>query len=53
MGEHPVETTLIIGSAIPLLAPSLVSGPVLWMFGWGAKGVRAGSFLYSFSFLIG
>jgi hypothetical protein len=40
MGEHPVETSLIIGSALPLFVPSLVSGPVLWMFGWVFELVR-------------
>jgi F0F1-type ATP synthase assembly protein I len=34
MGENPVEASLIVGSALPLFVPSLVSGPVLWMFGW-------------------
>jgi hypothetical protein len=43
-GGHPVETSLIIRSALLLFVPSLVSGPVLWMFGWGRKVVRAGSF---------
>jgi hypothetical protein len=31
-------------SGVTLVAPGILAGPVLWAFGWGAGGMRAGKF---------
>jgi hypothetical protein len=42
--EHPGQTAMYAASGITLVAPGILAGPVLWAFGWGAGGMRAGTF---------
>ena len=40
--EHPVQTAMIVTSGVTFVAPGIFSAPLLWVFGWGGMGVRAG-----------
>ncbi|KAL5325681.1 hypothetical protein ACEPPN_006810 [Leptodophora sp. 'Broadleaf-Isolate-01'] len=41
--ENPGMTAVYAVSGLTILVPGLVSGPALWVFGWGGLGVRGGS----------
>lgn len=40
--ENPGMTAVYAVSGLTILVPGLVSGPALWVFGWGGLGVRGG-----------
>lgn len=42
--EHPAETAVIVGSGLTFAFPYLISAPILWISGWGGRGVRAGMY---------
>lgn len=44
--ENPGKSALWAASGLTVLVPGLVSAPVLWAFGWGSTGVRAGESFY-------
>jgi len=49
--EHPGQTAMYAVSGVTLVAPGILAGPVLWAFGWGATGMRAGRFSFSTNLL--
>lgn len=42
---HPIQTAAFLASSVTLVAPGLVSAPVLYALGWGGAGVRAGTII--------
>jgi len=43
--ENPGQTAFYVVNEVVLIAPVVVTGPLYAMFGFGAKGVRAGTAL--------
>ncbi|EKD20066.1 uncharacterized protein L3040_002256 [Drepanopeziza brunnea f. sp. 'multigermtubi'] len=41
--KNPGAAAAIAASGLTFVAPFLVTGPLLWVFGWGGTGIRAGS----------
>lgn len=41
--NNPGTAAMVAASVLSFAAPGIVSGPVLWVFGWGSNGVRAGT----------
>ncbi|TAQ86342.1 hypothetical protein B7494_g5308 [Chlorociboria aeruginascens] len=50
---HPYQTAFLVMNGVIVLAPGVLSAPVLAALGWGGAGVRAGSFAAGLQSTIG
>jgi hypothetical protein len=53
IAEHPGQTTFFVVAGTVMVAPSLISVPVLWSLGFTAEGVAAGSAAAAVQAMIG
>lgn len=47
---HPIQTALLVANILLLLAPELLTGPLLALAGFGAEGVAAGKHAHNCQF---